>query len=271
MIKKFLAVIVMTLSVLLITASIAGIVAVWVYNTPVTEGLLNVFVPIDRAYVQFDEGLSRAETRLTEARAKLSETKAELEQKGQTAIENTLVLDTVQKRMDIDLEPSVANLRQTVSGTQQAVASLQSAVEAINSLPFVTTPLPDLTGLQAMSGRLTNVDDSMQELRVNLHNRKAERMTATVERLRKLLTRLDAGLEALQTGVTGLDQRLTEINRQTTWLQTQIPTWIDWVSIGVTVALLWLILSQASLFAHGYYFLTGRNLLAPKPPAAPLT
>ena len=58
------------------------------------------------------------------------------------------------------------------------------------------------------------------------------------------------------------------LQNQVDGLQQQIPGWIDWLSIIVTLILSWLILPQVSLFIHGYYYFSGRHLLASEEEAA---
>ena len=111
MFKRILAVVVMVISVIVLIASIAGIIGVWAVNTPLTESLLDVFVPIDRAYVRFEEGLEKVDTRLSETREKLSDIEAKIQTLGDTVTENTIVLDAIEERFDIDLECIFSNFR----------------------------------------------------------------------------------------------------------------------------------------------------------------
>ncbi len=75
------------------------------------------------------------------------------------------------------------------------------------------------------------------------------------------MTRIDDRLGQLQNSVNDLDDKLTETQEKSAQLQSKIPVWIDLISITITILLLWVILSQVSLFSHGYRYFNGRDLL----------
>ncbi len=262
--KRIPAVLVMIISVLIAIAGLIGIYQVWVTNASLTESLLNVFVPIDRSLARVEKRTGQVDTRVSATRERLANIQNEIKTRGQKIEETDLLLTTLEKTVGDDLAPRVDNLRQTVQGLVNAVEGIQSTIEAVNSIPLVSVPVPDLQALQNLSDTVDELKASVEEFRNDLKDRKAEVVGNTVERLNQPVQRIDGSLDRLQKGLARLDDRLAQTSEKSTQLQQQIPVWVDWASIILTIVLLWVILSQASLFIHGYYFFNGRNLLQAK-------
>ncbi len=68
--------------------------------------------------------------------------------------------------------------------------------------------------------------------------------------------------EEIQAEVDGYQAQISDLQERVALLKARIPLWIDVSSIAITLLLLWLALSQVSIFFHGWSFFTGQDLLA---------
>lgn len=266
--KRGLALLVMVISAVVLVVAAAGIIGVWSINTPLTEGILRVFVPIDRGLDRVTQVTTNVDSRLEDARAQLSEVEDVIDQASQELIEMDLLQATLERILGDELEPAVADIRETVEGVRQTLISIQDTAEAVNSIPFVDVPVPDFERLQALDERVTEIKEDLQELRTTRREQRAEGVTALAERLTRPVTRMDTALNQLQERLAEVEAELERTAQQSAQLQMQIPVWIDWASVFITVILLWIVLSQVSLFMHGYRYFRFGNLSGSGEPAA---
>ena len=266
--KRGLALLVMAISGVVLVVALAGIIGVWSVNTPLTESILRVFVPIDRGLDRVAEVTTNVDNRLENARTQLSEVEDVIDQASQGLIEMDLLQVTLERILGDELEPVVADIRQTVEGIRQTLISIRDTAEALNSVPFVDVPVPDYERLQALDEQVTKIREDLQELRAIRREQRAEAVTTLAERLTQPVTRMDTALNQLQTRLGETEAELERTAQQSAQLQAQIPVWIDWGSVFITVILLWIALSQVSLFVHGYRYFRFGNLSGGGEPVA---
>jgi methyl-accepting chemotaxis protein len=265
--KRGLALLVMAISGVVLVAAAAGIVEVWMINTPLTEGILGVFVPIDRGLDRVTDVTTNVDSRLEDARTQLSEVEEVIDQASQELIEMDLLQVTLERALGDELEATVADIRQTVEGIRQTLISVQDTAEALNSVPFVDVPVPDFERLQALDERVTEIREDLAELRAIRREQRSEGVTALADRLTQPVTRLDTALDRLQERLNEIEVELERTAAQSARLQTQIPIWIDWASVFITIILVWIVLSQLSLLMHAYRYFRFGNLSGTGEPA----
>ena len=259
--KRILAGLVMGTSTIVAIVAVVAIIGAWAINTPVTTTLLNVLDAVDGGLVQIDTGVSNFNQRLDDTLQGLGELTAEIEQLGEDVAENSIILNAIEARWGEELAPAVDNLRQTAQGVRDTVAGIKATIEAVNSIPFVTVPAPEGENLQNVSDSVAELQENTQAFRREVADKRAEAADKLSERLKRPIERLSSGLQSLQTVLIEMDDGITQTLTEIRWLQEQVPVWIDWLSVIVTVIMLWLILSQVSLFTHAYHVL--------RPPATP--
>jgi chromosome segregation ATPase len=259
--KRILALLVMIICVGVTIASVVGIFRVWTINESLTESLLTILAPVERSLERLEESTARVNSQVGATRDSLTNIETEIENRGQKVEDQDLFLLVMEEAVGEELVPVTDNLHQTVQGLDETITTIQDAVEAANTIPLVSIPVPELERLQQLSKTVAEIEVAVEALKGNLQDRKVEATENTVDHLTQPISRVDNGLDELQETLTPLEERLLEIKETTTWLKQQIPIWLDRLSIILTFMLLWLILSQVSLFIHAYYFFSGRQLM----------
>ena len=257
--KRSLALLVMIISVGVTIASVVGIFRVWAINESLTESLLTILVPVERGLERVEETTAGINSQIGATRDNLTNIETEIESRGQKGDEQVLLV--LEEAVAAELVPDTDNLHQTVLGLDETMTTIQDAVEAANTIPLVSIPIPELERMQKLSETVVEIEAAVQAFKDDLRDRKVKAAGNTVDRFTQPINRVDNGLDELQVTLTPLEERLHEIKETTTWLKQQIPIWLDQLSIILTMMLLWLVLSQVSLFIHAYYFFSGRHLI----------
>ncbi len=259
MARKILAWTLIVLSSMFLVLSAAGILAVWVYNEPLTR----------RATAQ----LQTVDGELAQAEATLAATRVELEralrivEAAQTALEKLAaqstnagnLLDSIQTSLDDKLLPELKSTRERLGAARAALEGLQALLQSIGSIPFLDLRFPDqvLTDLIASAETLDSEISSAEDL--------AQRASTFVSDTSYLLggdlTETQASLQNFLSAVDEYQGKVGEWRKEISDLMVALPAWIDRASIFLTLFLLWFGLSQFSLFLHGRLILRGENPL----------
>lgn len=268
--KRILALIVMALSVLLAVACIAGVIGNWYLNKTMTDSVVRVLTGVEQALEVTEDRLGRLDTRLGNARDRIDEFERNVERAGEDFVENPVVLTALSERLDLGIAPAVLDVLETVQAVREKVVAVQNAVQALNALPFVSIGenLDEGGRLQRLSDGAAALTEGVEGVRSGVREAKAELVGKVMFRLGKGTARLDRGLETIQTAVQGYNTQVSGMLSEVTALKSRVPLWFDLASIGVTLVLLWIILSQVVTFVYGLSIYRNENLFARWIPAA---
>jgi len=259
MARKILAWVLMILSAVLLLASLAGIVASWVYNEPLTGEITSRLQKID------DE-LARAEATLDSTHAEL-ERALRLVDAAQTALEKLAeqstsaenLLDGIQSSLDDKLLPELKRTRERIDVARNALEDMRALLQQISLLPFIDVQIPDQV--------LTNLIGSADSLDSEIANAEevAKQASTFVSDTSYLLggdlTETRNSLQNFLNAVEEYQVKVAEWRTQVADLMDILPIWIDRASISITIFLFWFGLSQFGLFLHGRLILRGQNPL----------
>ena len=259
MIRKILSWLLIVLASVFLLASMAGIVAVWIYNEPLT------LETASRLQVVNNE-LARAQITLESSRMEL-ERALRLVDAAQTALDKLAeqstsaesLLDGIQASLDDKLLPKLKRTRERIDTARSMLGDLQKLLKNLSALPFVDIQVPDqvLTDLIAsadtLDAEIANAEDVA---------RKASTFVSdTSYLLGGDLTETRDSLENFLTVIKEYQQKIADWRAQITDLIELLPAWIDRASVITTIFLLWFGLSQFGLFLHGRLILRGKNPL----------
>src|SRR5262249_46168069 len=143
---------------------VAGIIAGWVYQKPLTERTTTVFGRVERPLDVAIRSLRQVNTSLDRARANL---KTIQETHGPAAPPPTET--NFFRRMAVpaaakELSPQIGNVRQTLNTVAEAAVVLNSVLDDVNDLPGGSLPSLDQKKLVEIRDRLSGIDSSAQEL-----------------------------------------------------------------------------------------------------------
>ena len=73
---------------------------------------------------------------------------------------------------------------------------------------------------------------------------------------------METSINALLTTLDEYELKIEAAQEQLSYLETNLPTWIDMASVILTILLFWLGLSQVGIFIIGWSFFKKQDLLA---------
>jgi hypothetical protein len=267
---KFLSILIMIIAGLGIILNAAIAILAWTYNTPITDALLAPLTSIrdtDRRLVQV---VDQAQSLTGEAANAISPVSEQIE-KIQTYIETGQpVLDLVEQFSGRDLEQKLDGLYATLLSLNESAAALNSSAQLMNALPFVDIPKV-VQGTQELEDLLNNlilgIDDFRSQVaavKVEASQRFVQPVIDTLDKIENIILNVQARLVEFRDQLVAIDQALSG-------LIDSLPAIIDWISLVITIVMLWMILAQAALiYLAVIYYKYGQlsfkpNTLEPTP------
>lgn len=250
MIRRIFAGILILLSAILLVASIAGIVAVWYYNEPLTREVRGQLKEIDLELAQAEATLHSSEKELERALRIVDTTQEALEKLTEQSESAEGLFDRIQGSLDDRLLPELRTTRTRIEEARATLENLQTVLTGISSfIPGVDLNVPDdMLGDLIASARSLDAEIANMEV---LATQASTFVSDTSYLLGGDLTETRESLESFLTAIESYEKKVTRWREQGTDILENAPTWIDQASIALTIFLFWFGLSQFSLLLHG--------------------
>lgn len=259
MARKILAWTLIVLSSLFLLLSVAGILAAWVYNEPLTREAASQLTGIDNELAQAEATLTSTKVELDRAMRLVDAAQTALEQLAEQSTNADSLLDGIQSSLDDKLLPELKTTRERLGAARTSLENLRSLLQGLGSIPFIDLRFPDqiLTDLinstNTLDGEISNAED--------LAMRASTFVSDTSYLLGGDLTETRASLVNFLGAVDEYQGKVGDWRKQVSGLLDALPVWIDRASIILTLLLFWFGLSQFSLLLHGRMVLRGENPL----------
>ena len=260
MARKILAWTLIVLSSVLLLAGVAGIIAAWVYNEPLTREMTARLTGIDDELALAQSTLASSRAELERALRIVDATEKVLEKLAEQSASAENIFEGIQGTLDDKLLPEVRTTRERITAARTALESLQTVIEGIGGfLPGVDLGAPKKI--------VTDLIDSANSVDAQIANaeeiaRQASTFVGdTSYLLGGDLTQTRESLQNFLAAIKEYEAKVTEWRAQVADLRENFPAWIDRASLGLTFFLLWFALSQFGLFLHGRAILLGENPL----------
>lgn len=258
--KRATSLVIIILCSIFFVLSLAGIISIWVYNQPLTERALTTIettsTDLEGALVAIES--SRAELISTQAQIDLL--KEILDTLGFNTAEDLNRLAEIVGRVEDTLMPLINSVSGGINTLRETLLNIRDTIERLNDLPLVNIQVPGMDAIEDGANKLGDLQSQIEE-----GGGKIEQLSQTTQNTVDSLT---TGFAALEDSITLLENTLeiyqTKIEdglEQLIYLEENLPTWIDLVSVGLTILLAWLAFSQVGLFILAWSFYRGQDLL----------
>ena len=261
MARKILSGFLIGLSAIFLLLSLAGVIAAWAYNTPLTEQATTRLTDIDTQLADSQASLKLAEGELQRALRMVDAAQAALDKLSKQTASAADILGSVKGTLDNTLLPGLQSTRAKVESARQALQELQTALDQLNTIPFLNVKVPD--------GLLQNLIDSADSLDAQIASvqETAQQASTFVGDTSYLLggdlTETRDNLQTMLTTLQDYDTKITGWRAEIAGLIQAVPGWLDRASIILTVFLLWFAFSQFGLLLHGLNLWQGGDPLIP--------
>lgn len=259
MARKILAWMLIVLSSLFLLLSVAGIIAAWVYNEPLTREVTSQLTGIDDELAQAETTLASTKVELDRALRLVDAAQTALEQLAEQSTNADSLLDGIQSSLDDKLLPELKTTRERLGAARTALENLRSLIQGLGTIPFIDLRFPDqivtdlIDSADTLDGEIANAED--------LAKRASTFVSDTSYLLGGDLTETRASLVTFLTAVDEYQDKVGEWRKQVSDLLDALPVWIDRASMILTLFLFWFGLSQFGLLLHGRMVLRGENPL----------
>ena len=245
--KKVLLWAAIVVAAVFLLLGLAGIVGVWVVNTPVTETILAILEPIDNTLQRLEVISGEAGVALTEVSTSLNEADERVNELGAGLSQTNLVREALNQILEVDLEEKADKAGQGVRSIYDTLVAIEETVNAINAIPFLDVEVPGSTEIAGIRTGMEEMAASVDELREENQRRREERAENLVTAISTPLNRLNDRVDQLQTRMTNSEARFGQAVENMDVLQGKVPRWIDIASIVASLLLAWLAFSQGAV------------------------
>ena len=249
MARKIFAWILIILGSIFLLLSVAGIVAVWFYNTPLTEKATLQLKDVDTQLAQAQTTLDSSQKELERALRIVDSAQAGLDKiKAQTNSTGNF-LETIQSTLDDRLLPELKSTRGRIESARTTLEQLQSLLTSVQGfLPvdlsaFDKTLADLISSANSIDAEISNVETLGEQASVFVSD--------SSFLLGGDLTETRNSLENFVTSIKEYKTKIAGWRKEVAYLTEGTPRWIDQASIILTIFLLWFGLSQIGLIIHG--------------------
>jgi len=250
MLRKILSGILLFLSSLLLIAGVAGIVAAWVYNEPLTREATTRLGEVDATLAQVQSDLQNARAEVERALRITESVEKSLASLAGQASDAKSLLDDLNSTLDEKLIPSLQSTRGNISQVRATLEDLRAAIEQLNALPFVELNIPGDELLADILSDMDTLDSGLANIQ-DLAQRASTFVSDTSYVLGGDFEETKQHLLDLRLVLDDYDRQITDWRAQVGTLIASLPGWIDRASALLTIFLLWFTFSQFGLILHG--------------------
>lgn len=250
MARKILAWSLIVLGSLFLITSAAGIVAVWIYNEPLTQKVTTQLSDIDSQLAQAAATLKSSEEELARALRIMDSAQSTLEKLTQQTSSAAGLFENIKGTLDDRLLPELKTTRTRIDSARTSLESLQSVLTGVGSF------IPGLD-LSAPGKVVSDLIASTKSLDTEIANVEAVARQAstfvsdTSYLLGGDLSGTRTSLQNFLTSIHEYQKKVEDWRQQATDLKLNVPKWIDQASLALTIFLIWFGISQFGLLLHG--------------------
>lgn len=252
--------ILIVLSGIFLALSVAGILAVWIYNEPLTREANGRLEAIERELALAQATLQSSQLELARALRIVDAAETALEKLTQQTSSAESLFESIQSTLDERLLPELKTTRNRIVSARGTLENLQSVLGGISSfIPGVDLSLPGrilsdlIASTRSLDTEIANVEVLAQQASLFVSD--------TSYLLGGDLTETRESLQSFLVSLQDYQKKVTLWRAQVSDLREGAPRWMDQASTALTIFLLWFGLSQFGLILHGLSMLRGDDPL----------
>jgi F0F1-type ATP synthase membrane subunit b/b' len=258
MARKIFSWLLIILGGLFLFLSIAGMIAIWVYRTPLTNKATTQLKAIDAELAQAQTTLASSQKELERALRIVDNAQTVMDKLKQQTNSAGNLLDTIQSTLDDRLLPELKTTRGQITSARDTLTQLQSLLAGIkNFVPGVDLSAPDkilsdlIASANSLDAEISNVETLAQQASLFVSD--------TSYLLGGDLSETRTSLENFLAAIKDYETKVTHWREQIATLIAGTPRWINEASIVLTFFLLWFGVSQFGLVLHGLSMRRGED------------
>ncbi len=238
----------MVISVIVLVVCVAGLIGTWYYNTPVTQAILDVVVPVTDALQLAEEVTSETGAVLETVSVGLDGAQQQIEAIGEEVVDADIAVEAISTLVGEDIQPKVDEVKSSIKTIYDTLGIMQEAIQAFNDIPFIDPEVPGGEELGQVRTGMEEVVVQTDDVRSTLVDRKVEIVEGAVDEIIGPLNELSTLLGETRTTLGQLEQSLKESVETLIYVRDNTAFWVDMVCVVLTLILVWILISQIAVF-----------------------
>jgi predicted component of type VI protein secretion system len=242
--QRVVAVIALAISAAVLLACLIVGVGVWVVKPRVTAKATTLFGRVDSALNVAEENLDLVQASLGRAAQRLDDAREEQRKLAQEPPPNSALTRVVARSVLPRVAPDLGTAQEKLHNVAEAAVVVNSVLEDVGNFPLLSATGLDLDRLTEMNSRLADVGPAAWELS-RLLGEQDDSDAASGQ-----ASRIEQTLQTVQASIAEYEPRLADVRQRTEALQARTTGWITPAAIIISLACLWIALSQVSVMSH---------------------
>lgn len=235
-----------TLCVLVIILSSAGIVGTWVTGSALSSVTVQVLVVVENTA----EGLSALVERIDQGMSGLEEISITIRdatsQIGQNVNDKGLILTLLPEEREQELVAQADELKQTLDSVGQALRSGLELYQSIDNLPFVSLPKPEAETVAKLEQTIADIRTTVDEVVQGIQDFRAG-VSEEIGKVTGLVDNIIARLRESRQNLAQLNSTLGALQELAARLQRMVTLIFTLLSVFFTLFFGWIIYGQVEL------------------------
>ena len=245
---------VITFAGLFIGLSLLGIFGVWLVERRATDVALNGFGLVETAAAMINAGVTRMNGLIATSRTEVRQAAETISTVGRRAETNEPVLRELSERLETNLAPRIAQMRETLAPVRDAVSTIGNVVSLVNSLPTMADRAPRLAVLDETFNRLEGLSSDTIQLRSALQAlvtaQTSNLRDETIAKINGITQRVDTRLVEVQTNVQSVQADIAALQLRMNGRKSRVMFLCNLLAVLATLMLAWIVHCQIVVIRH---------------------
>lgn len=257
-IRRVFAIILVFVSAVGLILTVIGVSKVWQVKAAVTSSMLTNLQLADDLLNTSSEGLVVVEDTLDTVSTNVDSLQTATVQLAASIHDSQPMLVTLENLTRVDIPATISSTQTSLASAQNSARLIDSMLTTISRLPFLGlgqyAPNPPLseslaqvsTNIDALMPSLVTVTQSLKDAQTNLSN-----IETQVTQIGDEISKINSNLENARLIVNDYKVTITSLQAQVQSGITNVPTWLDTAAWGVTLVLVWMMVTQLVFLVVG--------------------
>jgi methyl-accepting chemotaxis protein len=262
--RKLIGVLLLVAAVVGVVFSIASIVYIWRIEENVINSLQNSIDLISQTLDTTSQGLIVTRDALKISVQTISSLETTILTTAKTIESATPVVDQIGSIMESDLPKAIEAASTSLKSAQQSAKVIDSLLSTLGSLPLIGSslnynpevPLSDSLGQVADS--LNDLPASFSNLQENLDQASSnlETFEADLSVMAESVSGIESTISEFDNVIEGYQQSLLQIHTNLEAAKRNLPTYMHFLVLALTVFFVWMAIAQLGLLTQGWELVT---------------
>ncbi|PKO17826.1 MAG: hypothetical protein CVU39_04905 [Chloroflexi bacterium HGW-Chloroflexi-10] len=239
--------------------SVTGIIGIWRIENAMKTSFVDTLDLLDDTLQATADGITVADQSLSQGITSINTLTQTIETTGKSVEDSIPLVDTFTQMTILDLPKTIETTQEALESAQSSAAVIDTTLALLTTIPY--SPITSYDNTVPLGDALGEVSVSLDALPISLAT-----MEKPLEKSKENLTEIGTQITTMATDIQEINNSLTNARKVTTQYQgvistlqqqlaltrQNLPGQLEMISWFLTVALVWLGLTQIGLLMQGF-------------------